>query len=130
MATILVVDDSAPNRNTMAALLRADGQQVLCADNAWRGLTILETMPIDLVILDLALPGLNGFGFLKDLQQNRKLATLPVVIATALDVNHDLWLKAQPHVRQWLIKGQFSGDELLDAVHKELGAHSQTPATS
>ena len=55
MATILVVDDSAPNRNTMAALLRADGQQVLCADNAWRGLTILESMPIDLVILALPL---------------------------------------------------------------------------
>src|SRR3954469_24074217 len=130
MATILVVCDSPSSRNCTAALLRVDGQQVLCADNAWRGLTILETMPIDLVILDLLLPGLNGFGFLKDLQQNRKLAGLPVIIATALDLNHDLWLQAQPHVRQWLIKGKFAGDDLLDAVHKELAAHSQTSVTS
>jgi len=83
MATILVVDDSASSRNCLAALLRADGQQVLCADNAWRGLTILESMPVDLVILDLQLPGMNGFGFLKDIQQNRKLSSLPVIVATA-----------------------------------------------
>src|SRR5438045_2545719 len=122
MATILVVDDSASSRNCTAALLRAHGQQVLCADNAWRGLTILESMPIDLVILDLQLPGLNGFGFLKDIQQTRKLTGLPVIIATALDLNPDLWLSSQPHVRHWLNKGKFGGDDLLDAVHKELAA--------
>jgi len=124
MATILVVDDSVSSRNCTAALLRADGQQVLCADNAWRGLTILESMPVDLVILDLQLPGMNGFGFLKDIQQNRKLSSLPVIVATGLDVNPELWLSGQPHVRQWLSKGKFGGDDLLEAVHGALGAKS------
>ena len=67
MASILIVDDSAACRNVTAALLRAEGHRVSCADNAWRGLTILESMPVDLVILDLQLPGLNGgpLGLLK-----------------------------------------------------------------
>ncbi len=45
MASILIVDDSVACRNATAALLRAEGHQVNSADNAWRGLTILESMP-------------------------------------------------------------------------------------
>src|SRR6266513_5466333 len=128
MASILIVDDSSACRNATAALLRAEGHQVNSADNAWRGLTILESMPVDLVILDLQLPGMNGFWFLKDIQQNRKLSGLPVIVATGLDVNPDIWLSGQPHVRKWLSKGKFGGDELLEAVHSALGAKS--PVTS
>src|SRR6266850_5312097 len=128
MASILIVDDSLACRNATAALLRAEGHRISTADNAWRGLTILESMPVDLVILDLQLPGLNGFGFLKDIQQNKKFSSLPVIIATALDLNPDLWLSSQPHVRAWLNKGKFAGDDLLDAIHKELG--TSAPVTS
>jgi CheY-like chemotaxis protein len=122
MASILVVDDSFASRNATAALLRADGHRVTCADNAWRGLTILESMPIDLVVLDLVLPGLNGFGFLKDIQQNRRLHSLPVIVASALDVNPELWAQCQPQVKQWLLKGKYAGEELLDAVNSALPA--------
>jgi CheY-like chemotaxis protein len=118
MATILIVDDSASNRNVTAQLLRADGHQVLCADNAWRGLTIIESMPVDLVILDLLLPGLNGFGFLKDVQQNKKFANLPVIVTTAMEMNAELSAQGKPQVRKWLEKGKFGGDDLLDAVHE------------
>ena len=85
MASILIVDDSAACRNVTAALLRAEGHRVSCADNAWRGLTILESMPVDLVILDLQLPGLNGFGFLKDVQNGRH-RSIPVIVATGKEL--------------------------------------------
>jgi DNA-binding response OmpR family regulator len=120
MATILIVDDSAACRKATAALLHDEGHRMLGADNAWRGLTILESMPVDLVILDLLLPGLNGFGFLKDIQQNRKFESLPVIVATALDVNPELWAQCQPQVKKWLNKGKFGGDELLEAVREVL----------
>src|SRR6267378_5491607 len=114
MATILVVDDSVSSRNCLAALLRADGQQVLCADNAWRGLTILESMPVDLVILDLELPGLNGFGFLKDVQNGRH-RSVPVIVASGMDESPEAWAQCGPQVRQWMIKGKYSGEELVEA---------------
>jgi DNA-binding response OmpR family regulator len=115
MASILIVDDSLGCRNAAAALLRAAGHRVSCADNAWRGLTILESMPIDLVILDLELPGLSGMGFLKDVQNGRHRA-VAVIVATAMDENQELWGQFGPQVKRWMVKGEYSGEELLGAV--------------
>jgi len=121
MASILIVDDSLHCRNATAALLRAEGHHVICADNAWRGLMILETMPVDVVLLDLLLPALNGFGFLKDLQNGRH-RVVPVIITTALNEDAALREQGRPQVRRWMIKGQYSGEELLEAVGQELPA--------
>ena len=115
MASILIVDDSLACRNATAALLRAEGHHVTCADNAWRGLMILETMPVDVVLLDLLLPGLNGFGFLKDLQHGRH-REVPVIVTTALDEDAALREQGRSQVREWMVKGKYSGEELLEAV--------------
>jgi len=115
MASILIVDDSLACRNATAALLRAEGHRISTADNAWRGLTILESMPVDLVILDLELPGLNGFGFLKDVQNGRH-RSVPVIVASGMDESPEAWAQCGPQVRQWMIKGKYSGEELVEAV--------------
>src|SRR3954463_1004029 len=114
MASILIVDDFAACRNATAALLRAEGHSVTLADNAWRGLTILESMPVDLVLLDLHLPGLSGVGFLKDMQNGRH-PEVPVIITSAVEVDEALWENFRPLVREWLVKARYSGDELLEA---------------
>ena len=120
MASILIVDDSLACRNATAALLRAEGHRVTCADNAWRGLTILESMPVDLVILDLLLPGLNGFGFLKDVQNGRH-RSVPVIVASGMDESPEARAQCGPQVREWMIKGKYSGEELLEAVRGVVG---------
>jgi two-component system OmpR family response regulator len=120
MASILVVDDSAGCRHATAALLREEGHQVTCADNAWRGLMILESMPVDVVILDLLLPGLNGIGFLKDLANGRHRG-VPVIMTSAIEVNWEFLAAHRPQVREWLVKGKYSGEELLEAVNAVLG---------
>jgi len=120
MASILIIDDSLGCRNATAALLRAEGHRVTCADNAWRGLVILESMPIDVVILDLLLPGLNGIGFLKDLANGRHQG-LPVIVTSAMEVNEELWAAQRPQVREWLVKAKYSGEQLLEAVNAVLG---------
>ena len=127
MASILIVDDSLPCRNATAALLRVDGHEVNSADNAWRGLVILESMPIDLVILDIHLPGLNGFGFLKDVQNGRH-RDVPVIIATALDMDQALLDQVRPQAKRWLIKGQYTGQDFLEAVNQQLPAEAMTSA--
>jgi CheY-like chemotaxis protein len=128
MASILIVDDSLAARNATASLLREEGHTVTCADNAWRGLTILESMPVDLVILDLALPGLNGVGFMKDMQNGRHRG-VPVVVVSAMEVNEQLWGQLRPQVREWLVKGKYGGEDLLAAMHQALsGAELVTTA--
>jgi len=120
MASILIVDDSSACRNATSALLKAEGHRVSCADNAWRGLTILESMPIDLVLLDLMLPGMNGFGFLKDIQDGRH-RNVPVIVTTAMDENGELWARCGEQVKRWMVKGIYSGEELLEAVNGVVG---------
>jgi len=120
MASILIVDDSAGCRGATAALLRAEGHRVSCADNAWRGLTILESMQIELVILDLMLPGMNGFGFLKDIQNGRH-RNVPVIVATAMDETPQVRQDCGPQVRRWMVKGEYTGEELLEAVNGVVG---------
>jgi len=129
MASILIVDDSSHCRNATAALLKAAAHQVTCADNAWRGLTILESMPIDLVILDLLLPGLNGFGFVKDVQNGRH-REVSLIIATALDEDPSLRAQCGPQLKEWLVKGQYSGEELLEAVDQVVGHSAEVGAAA
>ena len=129
MASILIVDDSLACRNATAALLRAEGHQVNSADNAWRGLTILESMPIDLVILDLELPGLNGLGFLKDVGNGRH-RSLPVIVASAMDETPELREKCGSQVKRWMVKGIYSGEELLEAVNEVIGVGAPAVAAA
>lgn len=60
-ASILVVDDEHPNRELAENILSSHGYRVFCASDAKQALTILENDPIDLVLSDVIMPGMNGF---------------------------------------------------------------------
>ncbi|MBM4293984.1 MAG: response regulator [Deltaproteobacteria bacterium] len=60
MKTILVVDDDLNLRNLLEEELRENGYQVLVAGNAMEALAIVQNQPLDLVILDIRMPGMDG----------------------------------------------------------------------
>jgi DNA-binding response OmpR family regulator len=60
MKTILVVDDDDPIRRLIELELKDDGYQVLTASNAQDALKLVQTEPLDLVILDIRMPGMDG----------------------------------------------------------------------
>jgi DNA-binding response OmpR family regulator len=60
MKTILVVDDEDPIRKLIEMELTDEGYKVLTASDAREGLKIVETQPLDLVILDIRMPGMDG----------------------------------------------------------------------
>ena len=82
-ATLLVVDDSAPARDMLARRLERKGFQVLTAANGEEAIARMSGSPIDLVVLDIEMPGLDGFDVLKELRQRHSPARLPVIMATA-----------------------------------------------
>lgn len=83
VARILVVDDDRFARLLVASKARAEfGAEIVEADNGAIAFSILTREPIDLVILDLEMPGLNGYELLGCIRMHPKVQHLPVVVLT------------------------------------------------
>jgi two-component system, cell cycle response regulator len=88
-ARILVVDDIPANVKLLEARLLAEYFDVLTADDGYKALTICESTPLDLILLDIMMPGIDGFEVCERLKANPKTAHIPVVMVTALDQPSD-----------------------------------------
>ncbi|MEL6919417.1 MAG: PleD family two-component system response regulator [Pseudomonadota bacterium] len=84
-ARILVVDDVKVNIDLLTARLERDYFEVFSATNGSDALAILDAEPIDLMLLDVMMPGIGGFDVCKRVKSNPALAHIPVVMVTALD---------------------------------------------
>ncbi len=83
--TILIVDDEIVSRYTMEALLESEQYTLVFAENGLQGLEKAELLKPDLILLDVMMPGMNGFEVCRRLRTNPRLADLPVVMVTAWD---------------------------------------------
>ncbi|KIP99234.1 response regulator PleD [Agrobacterium tumefaciens] len=84
-ARILVVDDIPTNVKLLEARLSAEYFDVLCADNGARALAICQTEQVDIILLDIMMPDMDGFEVCERLKANPVTAHIPVVMVTALD---------------------------------------------
>ena len=82
--TILVVDDEETNRELLEAILTAAGYLVEQADGGAAALAQARAQPPDLILLDLVMPGLNGFEVCQRLKEDPRTAAVPVIAVTAL----------------------------------------------
>jgi DNA-binding response OmpR family regulator len=80
---ILVIDDDLPLRGMLAAALRQAGFQVLLAGDGGEGHRALTIHRPDVILLDLAMPGVNGWDFLQRLKETGFLGTLPIIVLSA-----------------------------------------------
>lgn len=83
MKTVLVVDDFASVRFYHVTLLRTAGFNPLAAANGAEALALITKNPVDLVMLDLVMPTMNGRDFVKRLRALPRGAAIPVVIITS-----------------------------------------------
>lgn len=84
-ATILIVDDDWMNREMMQAHLESAGYTVLTANSGTKGLELLASNPVDLLLLDVRMPGLNGYEVCARLKSADATRNIPVLLMTALD---------------------------------------------
>ncbi|NVP54554.1 PleD family two-component system response regulator [Mycoplana rhizolycopersici] len=88
-ARILVVDDIPANVKLLEARLLAEYFDVLTAANGFDALAICERTQVDLILLDVMMPGIDGFEVCERLKENPRTAHIPVVMVTALDQPSD-----------------------------------------
>lgn len=80
---VLVIDDDLPLRGMLAAALRQHGFLVLLAGDGAEGQRALTIHHPDIVLLDLAMPDVNGWDFLQRLQETGRLGQVPIVVVSA-----------------------------------------------
>ena len=82
---ILLIDDDPLIRRIVTKTLSADGYQVQEAGSGAEGLALAQNQPPDLILLDLMMPGMDGFQVCAQLRQNSLTANVPILMLTALD---------------------------------------------
>ncbi len=81
---ILVVDDNASNRDLLSRRLQRQGHTVLLAEDGARALVIVKNETLDLVLLDLMMPGISGYDVLALLKRDPRSRDIPVIMISAL----------------------------------------------
>jgi len=117
---ILVVDDSPSMRKGLGVRLRANGYEVLSAEDAVSATATLVKERPDLVILDLGLPAGDGFVVMERLRKNDRLASTPVIVLTGREVagNRDRAMQAGAAA---FFQKPVDDAKLLFAIRKALG---------
>lgn len=84
-STVLVVDDTPANLGVVLESLHSAGLRVLMAESGARALELLARQPVDLVLLDVMMPGRDGFATYADIRRRPECAEIPVLFMTAVD---------------------------------------------
>jgi len=115
---ILVVDDQAIIREPIAARLASEGYRTIHADNGQDAVSIIQQQHPDLVLLDIAIPKMNGLEVVKFIRSHPALASTPVILLTAMSDRRVLAMAVQFGVRDYLLKSNFSLADMLARVAK------------
>ena len=106
---VLIVEDDEDIREAVASALEQEGFQVYQAETGARALEMLKEMPHpSLILADLMMPVMSGWDLIKALSEDDRLATLPVVVISAVDQEAPLGFRR--------IKKPFDIDELIRIV--------------
>jgi len=117
---ILVVEDEPALQKTIAAALKLSGHAVVGAGTGVEALARLDEQRPDLVLLDLQMPEMDGWEFLRHLRADTALANVPVAVMSAAHR-----IERQRLDVEAIITKPFDLDELLDTVDELLAARQQ-----
>ncbi len=124
MTTILVIEDEDSVRSNMLELLEAEGFMPLGAGGGREGLSLARQRHPDLILCDVMMADLDGYGVLAGLQEQPDTATIPFVFVTAKTARGDWRQGMQLGADDYLTK-PFTGRELLDVVTVRIGKRAQ-----
>ena len=117
---ILVVDDQPANLRVVSTLLARHGYEVITASSGEQALSLASAQVPDLMLLDMMMPGMDGFALLSEIKQRPELLRVPVVFLTAAH-DRDLLLRAFDAGAVDYVTKPFMPEELLARVNAHVG---------
>jgi two-component system, chemotaxis family, sensor kinase CheA len=118
---ILVVDDSLTTRMLEHSILETAGYEVDLAASAEEALEKALVRRYALFVVDVEMPGMDGFQFVETTQRTPALRDIPAVLVTSRSAPEDLQRGQQAGAKGYIIKGQFNQDHLLNTIRRLLG---------
>ena len=113
MAKVLVVDDEADAREFVRAIMEGEGWDVIEAEDGESGLAAVKSEKPDLVVLDVQMPGMDGFGMFGELVKNPETQDLKVIMLTGVGQKVGIRFSSDA-------MGQFLGKEPAAYVEKPI----------
>ena len=127
MSTILVIDDNPQMHALYRAALARSGYRLLVANSGAEALLVLSNHFPDLILLDLAMPTMDGIEFLRVLREQPEWQTIPIVVITAFSTGNGLEVtKDLGGVVGHFVKSDFSVKDLRALIAKSLGKCPET----
>ena len=101
---ILVADDDSVLRVLLQLKLQADGHEVILASNGHEARQLINIEPPDLAVLDIVMPGIDGLALTRVLREEPETASLPIVLLTGRDTDHDIMVGWQSGANYYITK--------------------------
>jgi len=120
-ARVLVVEDSVGVRELQRVILEGAGYDVITAVDGQDGASRLTQAPVDLVLSDVEMPGMDGFTLTRQIRKTRGWENVPVVIMTSRGDDADKRAGLDAGASAYLLKSEFDQADLVDTVRRLVG---------
>jgi PAS domain S-box-containing protein len=117
----LIVDDDHTTRDMLRRLLEKENWQVMEAKNGQVALEEMARQAPEVILLDLMMPVMDGFGFLTEIRKVEAYRDIPVVVVTAMDITAEARQRLEEGVVTILQKGSYVREELLGQIKSAVG---------
>lgn len=119
--TILIIEDEEVLLSVLTEKLRLSGYRVIGAKDGAAGFDLVKAERPDLILLDILLPKKNGFEVLTDINKDKELMKIPVVVISNSGQPVEIKKLLDLGVKDYLVKAEFEPREVLEKVEKVLG---------
>lgn len=120
MAIILVIDDSPTEAQTVTKILERNGYTVHWANNATKGIEMAESVLPNLILMDVVMPGMNGFQATRKISRGAETKHIPVIMLTTKDQETDKIWGIRQGAKDYVVKPA-SENELIEKIAALIG---------
>ena len=113
--TVLVVDDSPTERHVLVELLTRNGYQVITAENGEEGVEKAKRELPDLILIDVGMPGLNGYQATRTLTRDEATKHIPIIVCTSKGQETDRIWGLRQGALDYIVK-PVNGEDLLSKI--------------
>ena len=121
MPKILVIEDEGIIIDLLQKKLEKEGYDVEVARDGEEGLRKIKEIWPDLILLDIEMPKLNGFGVMEEINKNPALKRIPIIVMSEAGGSFELKRARELGARDWIIKIEFDLPQIINKVVQQIG---------